>query len=502
METSFSILLVAGVSAPFLCAALIALFWPCIGEKSARALSAAFSGISLAAALVLWGVYMANYGLNIGFAFVTPSFMSWAGIPSMGLNGVSMPIFAMAAIVGFAAVLWAAKTDIRNPRLYFLLLMVMQGGLMGAFASTNLLWMYMFHEFALVPTFIAMSVWGGAGKRMAAMQMAVYLTLGALISLIGIIAIYVQTNAASFGLQDIVLALAALPMSDSWQSCVFALLLFGLGTLVSLFPFYTWAPRTYSAAPTSFAMLHAGVLKKFGLYVLIQAAVPLLPAGCANWAYALAVLALFNVVYIGLVTMAQRDLKMMVSYSSVAHMGLCFLGIASMSVLGVGGAVLLMFGHGLSVALLFMLSNAVVNRTGEWNMLKMGGLYRQTPVLAGFFIAATLASLGLPGFANFWGELSILMSLWSFNPAICAVAATGIIISAIYGLRAVANIFMGEPTKELEPKFSGIKDMTVSEKIPAVILLAVLLFVGFYPKSITQPLDSDLSVVPAYNQSK
>ena len=119
---------------------------------------------------------------------------------------------------------------------------------------------------------------------------------------------------------------------------------------------------------------------------MIQAAVPLLPAGCANWAYALAVLALFNVVYIGLVTMAQRDLKMMVSYSSVAHMGLCFLGIASMSVLGVGGAVLLMFGHGLSVALLFMLSNAVVNRTGEWNMLKMGGLYRQTPVLAGFFI--------------------------------------------------------------------------------------------------------------------
>ena len=250
-------------------------------------------------------------------------------------------------------------------------------------------------------------------------------------------------------------------------------------------------------------MLHAGVLKKFGLYVLIQVAVPLLPAGCADWSYVMAVLALFNVVYIGLVTMAQRDLKMMVSYSSVAHMGLCFLGIASMSVLGVGGAVLLMFGHGLSVALLFMLSNAIVNRTGEWNMFKMGGLYKQTPVLAGFFIAATLASLGLPGFANFWGEFSILMSLWSFSPAICAVAATGIIISAIYGLRAVANIFMGEePTKELEPKFSGICDLTALEKIPAVILLAALLFVGFYPKSITQPLDSDLSIVPAYNQSK
>lgn len=503
METSFSILLTAGVCAPFLCAALMALFWPCLGEKSARSLSVAFSGVSLASALVLWGAYMANYMVNIGFAFVTSEFISGAGIPPMGLNGVSMPMFAMAAIVGFAAVLWAAKSDIKNPRLYFLLLMVMQGGLMGAFASTNLLWMYMFHEFALVPTFIAMSIWGGAGKRMAAMQMAVYLTLGALVSLVGIIAIYVLTSAASFGLQDIVLAMASVPISAFWQYCVFALLLFGLGTLVSLFPFHTWAPRTYSAAPTSFAMLHAGVLKKFGLYVLIQVAVPLLPAGCADWSYVMAVLALFNVVYIGLVTMAQRDLKMMVSYSSVAHMGLCFLGIASMSVLGVGGAVLLMFGHGLSVALLFMLSNAIVNRTGEWNMFKMGGLYKQTPVLAGFFIAATLASLGLPGFANFWGEFSILMSLWSFSPAICAVAATGIIISAIYGLRAVANIFMGEePTKELEPKFSGICDLTALEKIPAVILLAALLFVGFYPKSITQPLDSDLSIVPAYNQSK
>lgn len=172
-------------------------------------------------------------------------------------------------------------------------------------------------------------------------------------------------------MQDIALAAAVNPLSSGWQSAVFALLLFGLGTLVSLFPLYSWAPRAYASAPTAFAMLHAGVLKKFGLYVLIQAAYPLLASGAREWAWVMAVLALFNVVFIGFVTMVQRDLKMMVAYSSVAHMGICFLGLASMSVLGAGGTVLMMFGHGASVALMLMLSTIIVNRTGEWEMSKM-----------------------------------------------------------------------------------------------------------------------------------
>ena len=280
------------------------------------------------------------------------------------------------------------------------------------------------------------------------------------------------------------------------------MMLFGLGTLVSLFPLYSWAPRTYASAPTAFAMLHAGVLKKFGLFVLIQVAVPLLPYGCSQWAMVLAVLALFNVIFIGFVTMAQRDLKMMVAYSSVAHMGLCFLGIASMSVLGVGGAVLLMFGHGLSASLLLMLSNITMNRTGQWDMFKMGGMYKQTPILAGMFLAGTMASLGLPMFANFWGELSILVSLWKFSPTVCALATTGIIISAIYGLRAFARVFMGEPSSELKSEISSIADISSIERIAAVVLLAGLLFVGLYPKSITDGADVMLKSFPSYTQGK
>ena len=390
----------------------------------------------------------------------------------------------------------------RGAKLYCLMLMVMLGGLAGAFASTNLIWIYAFHEFALIPTFVAMNLWGGAGRRMAAMQMAVYLTLGALVSLIGIIALYAQAGAESFGLADIDVALVANSISADWQSYIFGLLLFGLGTLVSLFPFYSWAPRAYASAPTAFAMLHAGVLKKFGLYVLIQVAYPFLAIGAADWSWTIAVLALFNVIFIGLLTMAQRDLKMMVAYSSVAHMGICFLGLATMGVLGVGGAVLMMFGHGISVALMLMLSTMIINRTGQWEMSKMGGLYRKAPVLGAFFVAASFAGVGLPGFANFWGELSVLTSLWNFSPTICVLGATGIIISAIYSLRAIANVFMGEPSPELAAKYDTIGDMTLAEKIPALILVIGLLVVGFFPKTITTGLDSYLSSVPTFSQTK
>lgn len=491
MNEFCKIIMNVAVYAPLVGAVLLAVFFPFFGNRGARVVGVSTSAISFISVIVLWIQFAGNYSLGITFAS-TPSILG-IQLPPLGINAISMPMLALAGIVGLASSLWASRTDIGNARLYFLLLLVMLGGLLGAFATTNVLWMYMFHEFALVPTFVATILWGGAGKRMASMQMAIYLTLGALVSLIGIIALYAQLNASDFNLYSLAVALAKNPLSADWQYKIFGLLLFGLGTLVSLFPFYTWAPRAYSAAPTSFAMLHAGVLKKFGLYVLIQVGLPFLTIGCLEWAEIMAMLALFNVIFIGLVTMAQKDLKLMISYSSVAHMGLCFLGIASMSVLGVGGAILLMFGHGVSVALLFMLSNAIVNRSGQWDMTKMGGLYKQTPVLASFFLAGTLASLGLPMFANFWGELTILTSLWNFSPMICALGATGLVISAIYGLRAFANIFMGNPSEKLSLKIRSIEDLNWREKLPAIILLVALLFVGFCPSSITESLNTNLS---------
>jgi NADH-quinone oxidoreductase subunit M len=373
----------------------------------------------------------------------------------------------------------------------------MQAGLMGVFASVDIFFFYFFHELALIPTFIMVGIWGGRDRVYAAMNMTIYLTAGAMLSLLGLIAIYVKSGGGGQTFDLIMLreALAADPIGVSTQKHIFGLLLFGFGILVSLWPFHTWAPLGYGAAPSSAAMLHAGVLKKFGLYGLIQIALPLLPEGAKHWGQLLAWLALGNVIVVGLIAIAQRDLKQMLGYSSVMHMGYAFLGIASFSILGAGGVVLLMVAHGLSVALLFLLATSVHQRTHTLDMTQMGGLAQKTPVLAAFFVAATLAAIGLPGFANFWGELTIFVALWHYSPGMTAVAVAGVVISAVYGLRSAASVFFGPSTEELDRVTAAHPpaDLRWSEKFPALILLVALLFVGFWPQSLSAPLHSTLT---------
>jgi NADH-quinone oxidoreductase subunit M len=254
-------------------------------------------------------------------------------------------------------------------------------------------------------------------------------------------------------------------------------------------------------------MLHAGVLKKFGLYGLVQIALPLLPAGIGHWGHLLAALAAIgNVLVVGFITMAQRDLKQVIGYSSVMHMGYAFLGIAAASVLGVGGVVLLMVAHGLSVALLFLLATSIHQRTHTFDLMEMGGLAQKTPVLAAFFVAGTFASIGLPGLANFWGELAIFVALWQFSHGFTIIAVAGVVISAIYGLRAAARVFFGPQTEALA-RVAAVHpptDLRWSEKVPALILLAALLFIGFWPKSLSTPLNATLTEIytPAASAAK
>lgn len=458
----------------------------------------AYVGFGLPALLALhtWYHFPAGMGANYAFATNYNTGLESMGISlKLGLNGISMPLFALAGIVGLAAGLYAIQSGAERLKIYLMLLLTMQGGLMGVFASIDVFYFYFFHELALIPTFIMVGIWGGRDRNYAAMKMTIYLTLGAMLSLIGLIAIYVKSGANSFDLITLRQALAAQPLEVSLQKYLFGLLMFGFGILVSIWPLHTWAPLGYGAAPSSAAMLHAGVLKKFGLYGLIQIALPLLPAGAGHWVTTLAILAAFgNVLIVGLITMAQRDLKQMVGYSSVMHMGYAFLGIACLTSMGAGGVVILMVAHGLSVALLFLLSTCVHHRTQTFDMDQMGGLAQKAPVLAALFVAATMAGIGLPGFANFWGELTIFVALWQFSTLYTVIAVAGIIISAIYGLRAAARVFFGSPTEEFT-KVSAEHpptDLRWGEKLPALILLAALLFIGFWPKSISEPVDGAL----------
>ncbi|HUJ45172.1 MAG TPA: NADH-quinone oxidoreductase subunit M [Opitutaceae bacterium] len=518
MDALNSNLVLLAIAAPLAAACAIALGLP---QRWATKLAAAAFVVPALIALWLWSqfpAYEAIPAARLGFAFYSLHALGLEKIGihlTLGLNGISLPLFVLAGIVGLAAGLYALQSGAARLRIYLMLLLIMEGGLLGAFASIDLFFFYFFHELALIPTFIMVGVWGtrrASENRYAAMKMTIYLTIGAMLSLVGLIALYQKSGVESFDLINLRTALAEAPMRESLQKYIFGLLLFGFGILVSLWPFHTWAPLGYGAAPSSAAMLHAGVLKKFGLYGLIQIALPLLPAGGtagitiplpglpglhATWTGLLAWLALGNVLVIGFVAMAQRDLKQLVGYSSVMHMGYAFLGVACLSTLGAGGVVLLMVGHGLSVALLFLLSTSIYHRTQTFELAEMGGLAQTAPVLAAFFATAMLASIGLPGFANFWGELAIFVALWHFSPWLTAAAAAGIIISAVYGLRAVARVFFGLPT----PEFARVAadrppvDLRWSERLPALVLLAALLFVGVWPRSLSHPLNQALQTL-------
>ena len=483
--------LLVSILAPLALALAISLGLP---KRWSVALSYVAFAIPALLALHTWW-HFAAASKEHGYAFLTTysTGLEAYGITlKLGLNGIALPLFVLAGVVGLAAGLYAIQSGAERLKIYLMLLLVMQGGLMGVFASVDVFFFYFFHELALIPTFIMVGIWGGRDRGYAAMKLTIYLTLGAMLSLVGLIALYVKSGANSFDLISLRAALTAQPLADTVQNNIFALLMFGFGILVSLWPLHTWAPLGYGAAPSSNAMLHAGVLKKFGLYGLIQIALPLLPAGYLHWSGPLAWLAVIgNVLIVGLITMAQRDLKQLVGYSSVMHMGYAFLGIAAGSTLGVGGVVLLMVAHGLSVALLFLLSTSIYHRTHTFAMDEMGGLAQKAPVLAAFFVAATFASIGLPGFANFWGEITIFVALWEFSPLVTALAVLGVIISAIYGLRSAANVFFGQPTaafSEVIVKHPPV-DLRWAEKIPALILLVTLLFLGFWPKSMSSSLN-------------
>jgi len=468
----------------------------------------AFVGFALPAVLSIWLWSQYSGEGEAGYAFMTSAatgLEQWGIRLTLGLNGISLPLFVLAGVVGLAAGLYAMQAEVERLPQYLMLLLFMVGGLMGVFASIDIFFFYFFHELALIPTFIMIGIWGGRDRQYAAMKLTIYLTLGALISLAGLIALYVQSGAESFNLIELRAVIEGNSISAVAQKYTFALLLFGFGLLVSLWPFHTWAPLGYGAAPSSAAMLHAGVLKKFGIYGLIQIGAPLLPEGAGNWAMVIAWLALGNVVIIGLVTVAQRDLKQMIGFSSVMHMGYCFLGVATLSTIGAGGAVLLMFAHGISVALLFLLASCIYKRTQTFQMAEMGGLARQAPLLAVLFVTTMFASIGLPGpgLINFWGEFTIFVALWEFRPWMVVPAVLGVILSAIYGLRAMANIFFGPSTESLAEsvELSSVRDLSLQEKVPAMLLLVVLLFAGIWPKSITTPLNESLSAIyPALEQ--
>jgi NADH-quinone oxidoreductase subunit M len=429
-------------------------------------------------------------------------FINW--VPSLGLNfhlgvdGINVGLLLMGAIVAFAATCVSHRIE-KQAKMFYLLLLVMIGGILGAFASLDLFFFYFFHELALVPTFIMIGVWGrGEQKNYATFQITMYLSIGALIALVGLIALYLQSGLRTFDLVQLTAFLKATPLSVSSQMVIFPLLLFGFGILVSLFPFHTWAPLGYGSAPAATAMLHAGVLKKFGLYGLIRIAIPFAPDVAKAHLHLIAWLALGNILYCGWVAMRQRDFNFLLGNSSVAHMGFCFLGLASLSVLGITGTVLVMIAHGLLAALSFGLSSYLNEQTGTLEISKLGGLLKKMPFIGAALIMAAMAGCGLPGFANFPGELLTLFGAWkTLSPWVVIAAWGALVVGAIYMLRAVRNMLHG-PVAENLPEVS---DAGLWRKVPFALLLLALLVFGIAPRLLTSKIEPAVKEIVAMTKS-
>ncbi len=414
--------------------------------------------------------------------------IAWA----VGLDGMSLVLLLLTVLVTFAA-LWQAATPKDNVRLFYISLLLISAGSLGAFLTTDLFFLYAFHELALIPTFLLIGIFGKGDRRAAAWKITIYLAAGSLVLLAGLLLLVIslgQGGVLTFDLAALAQRAAAQPIGASSQSLIYLLLLIGFGTLVSLFPLHSWAAPAYASAPTPAVMLHAGVLKKFGLYGLLRLS-PLLPAGAERWLSLLLILLLGNILFVGLVTLSQKRLDSMLAHSSVMHMGYIFLGIAAFQpghTLGATGAVLLMFAHGLSIALLFALAGRLEDKLGTLDMTKLGGLGKITPRFAFLFGLAAFASIGLPGFANFTGEILVFLGgFQSHEPGAplgglqiaTILAVWGVVISAVYMLRAYRAIFLGELTESNAT--ASLTDLTLSQKLPAGLLAAGLLAIGIYP---------------------
>ena len=421
----------------------------------------------------------------------------------VGVDGINVGLILMGSIVAFAATC-VSNRIVTQVKEFYLLLLVMVGGILGAFASLDLFFFYFFHELALVPTFIMIGVWGrGEQKNYATFQITLYLSIGALVALIGLIALYLNSGvgglAATFDIVEMTRRFKLLPLSQSAQMLIFPLLLFGFGILVSLWPFHTWAPLGYGSAPAATAMLHAGVLKKFGLYGLIRIAIPFAPDVAQGHLKLIAWLALGNILYCGWVAMRQRDFNFLLGNSSVAHMGFCFLGIASLSLIGVTGTVLVMIAHGLLAALSFGLSGYLNQQTGTLEINKLGGLMKKMPFIGTALVIAAMAGCGLPGFANFAGELLTLFGAWKTLSPFVVIAAWGaLVVGAIYMLRAVRNILHG-PVAEGLPV---VCDANLWRKVPFAILIAALILFGVAPGLLTKKIEPAARAIVAMANGK
>ena len=471
--------------------------------------------VALLAAII--GFIVALLGaVKLGPGFNPLCNVSW--IPSLGIeyhlaaDGISLTLVLLTGVAAVTGVLFSWNVEHRAKE-FFAFYLALIGGVYGVFLSFDLFLLFVFYELAIIPKYFLIAIWGSTRREYGAMKLALYSFVGSAMVLIGIVAAYVVAGAKTASL----LELAKYPFPESFQYWVFPLVFVGFAILAGLWPFHTWAPTGHVAAPTAASMLLAGVVMKLGAYGSLRVAMALFPLGLKAWQGTFAVLAVIGIVYGAMVALTQKDFKFVIGYSSVSHMGFVLLGLMTLNEIGLSGAVLQMFSHGIIASLLFAVVGRMVydrTHTRELDALEAMNLVKTIPFAAVTFVIASVASMGLPGFSGFVAEFQVLIGAWSAFPTIAVFAGLGIVIGVAYTMRVLQKAFFGEQSGSGNPdsipahspageEISGhgsqpsraLEPISVPERIGAVILITATLLIGLYPRLLL-----DL-IVPSFSSS-
>jgi NADH-quinone oxidoreductase subunit M len=421
---------------------------------------------------------LAHFTTIIRVPWVAPLGMNY----HLAIDGVSLTMVLVTGISAVSTVLFSWDVDYRQREFFFWLLLVV-GSCYGVFLSADLFLLFAFYELVIVPKYFLIAIFGSTNKEYGAMKLTLYSFFGGIFVFAGILVAYI--TAGSLDLNQ----LAQFSFSPELQAWAFPILFLGFAVLAGIWPLHTWAPTGHVAAPTAGSMLLAGIVMKLGSYAGLRVAMNLFPDGFQMWSKWIAVLAVIGIVYAAAVALRQQDLKFVIGYSSVSHMGFVLLGLAAANALGVSGAVLQMFSHGVIAALLFAVAGRMIYRrthTRELDALSGMNLGRALPFAAFTFVVASAASMGIPGFSGFAAEITILIGAWKTYPIAVWITGAGMVLVAAFTLRALVKSFFGEVRVETGPVPADAnwseQSITVAEKCGACLLMFATLAVGLYPR--------------------
>jgi NADH-quinone oxidoreductase subunit M len=421
----------------------------------------------------------------------------------IGIDGISLPLYFLSMVITLAVVIysWNNIPAPGNPKAFFILILVLQVGMAGTFIAQDLILFFVFFELVLLPMYFMIGVWGGANRQYASMKFFLYTMFGSALMLVAFLAVFFKTGAESFSIPYLVEHGGSI--AKNVQIWIFAGMFVGFAVKVPMFPFHTWLPDAHTEAPTQGSVILAAILLKLGTYGFVRIAIPILPTAARQWAPYIGALAVVGIIYGALGCLAQTDMKRLIAFSSVAHMGFVMLGISTLTSFGVNAAVYGMVAHGLITGMLFFIAGSMKERYHTLEISRLGGLLIQMPHLGWILGFASMASLGLPGLAGFWGEFPAILS--AYNPAAglnenvfrvyMVVAAVGTVLAAAYLLWLFQRVAFGEPKAEFATSTSDgtkhheFEDVTTIEWLAWTPLLVAILVLGVLPNLLFKVID-------------